>query len=298
MSTFNVIDLEQGSNEWLEFRKGKIGGSDIPAIMSCIDAHQKRSELLADKILNTEREHSDFVKAMFAEGHEIERLARDAFNERTGIVYTPKVVQLKQFPAFIASLDGISDGMNIVIEIKSTRKKSILEDVRNKIVPSVYNLQIQWQLYITDIKFAYLIVVDSITRETYILLVDRNDSLIEKIKFEAAKFLYEMKNTELAEPKTLVVENAKMQEIAAARQSVKELQNQLDIFDEMIKKHAAQLLKDFGATRIEGFGVVIQEVERAGAIDYSKIEALKNINLEQYRKKPTRYVKISEKKEN
>lgn len=295
---YNVVELEQGSQEWLEFRKGKIGGSDIPAIMGCIDAHQKRSELLADKISNNEKEHSDFVKAMFAEGHEIERLARDAFNERTGIIYTPKVVQSKQFPNFIASLDGISEGMNIVIEIKSTRKKSILEDVRNKIVPNVYNLQIQWQLYITDIKFAYLIVVDSITRETYILLVDRDDQLIEKIKFEAAKFLYEMNNTELVEPKTLVVENATMQEIAVARQSVKELQNQLDIFDEMIKKHAAQLLKEFGATRIEGFGVVIQEVERAGSVDYAKIPELKGVDLERYRKKPTRYVKISEKKEN
>ena len=45
----------------------------------------------------------------------------------------------------------------------------------------------------------------------------------------------------------------------------------------------------------EGNGVKIQEIERKGAIEYSVIPQLQNVNLEQYRKKGSFYwtVKLS-----
>ena len=59
----------------------------------------------------------------------------------------------------------------------------------------------------------------------------------------------------------------------------------LKVAEEAIKAYA----KNTGKTAIKGFGASVTLVSRQGSIDYTKVPALKDVDLDAYRKKPTSY---------
>ena len=66
----------------------------------------------------------------------------------------------------------------------------------------------------------------------------------------------------------------------------KHLKAQLDQVEAAMKAKA-------GDDNVLAFGCKIQTIERKGSVDYKQIKTLQDVDLEQYRKPPSKYQKIS-----
>lgn len=290
---FKSIPLIQGSQPWLDYRKGRIGASDIPAICSVSGAYNTRSNLLYEKITGISEPVSAFTQALFDKGHEIEIEARDGYNKTFQTNYTPAVVQSIDNELFFASLDGMDETTESIMEVKSTMRDEYLNLAMDNKIPDVYNYQIQWQLFITGFNQAVCVVVDSRDRIANVVHVVRNDSLIEEIKTQAEAFLKVMSVT--LSP-YVQIETKEIRTIAATMEQVRHYKKLIKQAEKEINEQAENLLKQYNALSIEGAGVVIDYQERIGSVQYDLIPELKNVDLNKYRKESTKSVRIKEKK--
>lgn len=288
---FNTIIIEQGENAWHQLRAKRIGSSDIPAIMGVTGAYKKRAELLKEKITGETKPIDAFTQGLFDLGHAIELETRESFNAATGKTFVPIVAQSIQNDSFIASLDGAELDHKEIIEIKSTRKEDFLALAADKKIPELYNVQMQWQFFVTGFHNGYCLVVDSRDKTAHVVEVKRDDILIGIIKIAAEQFLKEMN---VSVSPYIQIETKEMRDIAASMAMIKDFQKIIKSREEEIKQAAENMMKQFGATRIEGCGVVIDYQERIGAVNYKIIPELKGVDLEKFRKPATKSIRIKQ----
>ena len=107
-------DLVQGSREWKEFRKNKLGASDAPTIMG-VSPYETPYQLWCRKLgLLPE---PDMTGAM-QRGHDLEPLALAEFERQLGLFMRPTVRVSKTTPWMMASLDGLCLDDKVAVEIK------------------------------------------------------------------------------------------------------------------------------------------------------------------------------------
>lgn len=278
---YKTIDIIQGSQPWLDFRKDKIGASDYPTIIGK-SPYQKHADLLMSK-LGFGKAISTYQQKLFDDGHEWEAKIRDAhFKE-----FQPIVIYREDHDRLFCSLDGFVN--NTILEIKSTRSDKILDDVKRGVLPEHFEAQIDFQLFISGAKSATLCVVDVRTGEPFVI---ENITQSKDIDLAACySFLAELDSGIV--PVQHLAQNETLEYIARSKAVVKEYQALIDAEEEKIKQMAEGLLAIHEAEKIEGAGVRVEWAERKGNIDYGKIEALKGVDLEKYRKKSSRFIKIS-----
>src|ERR1700687_1609005 len=132
--------MEQGTKEWHNLRRTKIGASDAPVIMG-VSPWKTAYELYLEKMMGTEQE----VSASMARGTALEEAARERFQDKTGILMMPQVVLSKEREWQMASLDGISFDGTSILEIKHA-KKEIFEMAVQGELPDYYMIQVQHAL--------------------------------------------------------------------------------------------------------------------------------------------------------
>jgi len=146
MGFYAITALEQGSIEWLNWRRGVIGASDAPAIMG-ENPWTSASYLIKDK-LGLNRPFNG--NAATREGQRLEEFARRALIKETGTKLIPLVVQDAKIPFIGASLDAISQDFQKLFEIKCGAKSyQFVEE--NKTVPNYYYGQLQHMLMVLDL---------------------------------------------------------------------------------------------------------------------------------------------------
>ena len=180
---FSLVDLEQGTTEWLTWRHKGIGASDASTIMG-ENRFESPSSLLQQKrgpvVLDT------FQNEAMVLGTKLEPEARKLYIATTGNEVRPVCVQSSKYDWFRASLDGLSTNHDMVIEIKcgasSYRRVS-----QTRTIPSYYYGQVQHILAITGL--------DSLDFWCYwpdnppvLLPVKRNESYIERLLSKELEF--------------------------------------------------------------------------------------------------------------
>lgn len=145
-TSYKIVDLEQGSRSWLDWRYDGIGASDAPAIMG-ENPWKSRQQLLVEK-----RSRRDVAKnARMAKGTALEPEARRRYESTVGMRVSPRCIQSTNIPWLRASLDGISDDGHIVVEIKCG-EGAYRTTKRLQKVPQYYYGQIQHILSLTDLR--------------------------------------------------------------------------------------------------------------------------------------------------
>ena len=139
---FKIINFEQGSKNWLKWRHEGIGASNAPTIMGD-NRFETAEELLYQKKNKIDTVPNEQMKL----GIKLEPKARELYIKQTGIKVKPQCVQDNKFPWLIASMDGISDDLKHIIEIKCGR--SAYWQARKGIVPDYYYGQLQHTMMIT-----------------------------------------------------------------------------------------------------------------------------------------------------
>lgn len=139
----------QGSEEWLEFRRNKIGAS-MAATIQGIDPWTTPLQLWEEIIYNQRKT----VTPAMQRGKDLEGKAREWLSNLMNTFYEPAVLFSNKHPELIASLDGFCehpDGTVAIAEIKvpnsTTHQKAI-----DGIIPNHYWTQMQHQMIVADVK--------------------------------------------------------------------------------------------------------------------------------------------------
>lgn len=269
-----VIDLEQNTPEWLEFRKGKIGASDCPIIMG-VSPYCTPHMLWMRKLgLAQEQEENEAMR----EGKRLEPIALELFNESYGSKMKPTVYQHDFTPWMFASLDGY-DGVN-VLEIKCSKK--LYDLALNSFIPVMYLMQMYHQMIVTNT-----------TEGFYYAFYERrglriNVTLSEGYKNEILKKEEEFNKCRI----NFIPPPMSEKDFAHSHDDVMKCKidkwkvmngcrKQLDEEEELLRKDIIDMCQ--GRSTICN-GVKMQKVPRKGNVDYSAIPALKDIDLDAFRK--------------
>lgn len=183
-----IINLQQDTPDWLEFRKSHLGASDSPIILGespWMSSH--------DLWLHKLGMHDIPETPRMKRGKELEPIARSMLEQAFDCMIQPMVFQHSEIEYMIASIDGVSDD-EIYFEIKcpgrETHEMSLLETV-----PTYYYIQLQHQMEVCDIeKIYYVSYLPGHERELYYFQVERNKDTIKLIKEKEEQFFYCMKN--------------------------------------------------------------------------------------------------------
>jgi putative phage-type endonuclease len=280
------IEVEQGSPEWLSWRKTVITATDASIIMgnnpwdTPYKCWQKKLGLIEEKASNEAMER----------GKRLEPEARAMFIERHGIDMKPMVVESTEFDFLGASLDGISDGEGLLLEIKCGGAK--LHDMAAKgEIPAYYQDQMQHQLLVTGADKCFYYSYNG----TDGICIDVLPDPEFKAKFmpKAREF---WKCVALNEPPALqdadykdMSENPIWEMNAMEYRKINEEIKGLEEVKESLRKELINLCQDQSCL---GDGIKIMKTSVRGRVDYDVIPELKGIDLDKYRKSSTTTWKI------
>lgn len=269
------VELEQGSQKWLDFRRERITATDACVIMG--------SPWKTKLQLYKEKKDPNFISMKnekMQRGIDLEPLARDLFCARTGHKMVPRVA-VKDWA--MASLDGIND-WNEVLEIKCPGPTQHQIALQGR-VPDYYYPQLQHQMWVADGQLCYFFSFDGV--DGVAVEVKRNEEYIEKMIEEEFKFYMCLKESIPPEPseKDYVQRNDLLWKQCASKWNL--VNSAIKHLQEEQEELRNQLIALSGQSNTKGAGISLCQVTRKGVVDYSKISELKSVDLEPYRKPPT-----------
>lgn len=139
-----IVNLQQGTLEWREWRRGGVGGSDVAAILGLSPfENATRVDLFREKVHGEQRETNFSMRR----GNRLEPVARAAFERLTGIAWPAVCGEDEHTPWAKVSLDGINADHSEIVEIKCANWQTH-EMWLHGFVPDYYLVQMQWQMMI------------------------------------------------------------------------------------------------------------------------------------------------------
>lgn len=165
--------------EWLKYRTGGIGGSDV-SIIAGINPFKSVHQLWLEKTGQVEPEQTESEFAHF--GTLLEPIVRKEFTERTGIKVRQKhmLLQSEEYPFMFADLDGVinENGELAIFEAKTASQYKM--DTWEEDVPAGYILQVQHYMAVTGAKKTYIAALVGGNHFVY-HVVERDEVMIAKI---------------------------------------------------------------------------------------------------------------------
>jgi putative phage-type endonuclease len=147
-----LMNLEQSSADWHVWRDAGIGGSDSGAVMG-MNPYRSREQVFDEKVervsLNGDNENT-------RRGKELEPEARRRYESLFGWTMKPVCVLHDDYPFIRASLDGLREDHQLVLEIKCPTPANHLKTIANGL-PDYYFCQVQHQLLIVGAPLAHFV---------------------------------------------------------------------------------------------------------------------------------------------
>lgn len=283
--------MQQNTKEWLEMRKNHIGASDAPVIMG--DSPWKTPYQLWRGKLDLDPPTQ--MNAAMKRGHDLEPMARDAYIFETGVPVTPQIEFHSEYKWMMASLDGISKDKSIIVEIKCPGKADHSLAMEGQI-PKKYYAQLQHQLAVVNLNMAHYFSFNS--EGSHVLLeVHKDEEYIDKMICKEQKFWDCMQSfvpPALTDKDFVSREESEIVECSHRWLDVHQALDKLKQEEEELRKELISMCDDKSS---KVGNIKIQKVISKGRIDYSKIEEIKNIDMNKYRKAPTESWRLSLQKE-
>lgn len=283
--------LIQGTQEWLDFRKGKIGASQVPIIMG-VSPFMTRHQLWSEMVGISPPQQSN---SAMERGSRLEETARICFESKIGQPFEPAVFSHSKYPWLICSLDGISTSHDKIVEIKCPNAKAH-EEAGNGKAPDYYIPQMQMQMFITGLPFCHYFSFDG--ADGVVVFVQRDDEYIEKMVAKCNAF-YELVLS-YTPPDLEQKDYVDMSECGEwvttelhYRHACEQLKEVEDIHKTLKKK--LEILSE--GKNVMGKYSRFTKVVTKGRIDYNEIKELKDVPLDQYRKAATTSFRITLKNE-
>lgn len=281
-----IVQLQQGSPEWLAYRQAKRNASESAAVMGANPWMTPYQLWLA----KTGRQETTVTPAM-QHGTDLEPLARAAYEEQTGLIMQPLVLEAGEYSA---SLDGLTLEGNLVLEIKCPVRgchSDLWQQAVAGQVPMHYRIQVQHQLMVSGSQTAHLWVFDG--AKGVLVTIERDEALMEAIRSAWDRFQPHLDSDTppaLSEADTRVRTDQAWQEAA---QRYAELKHQADALAEQLERARQALTVLAEHPKESGSGVTVTRYWRQGNVDYKRIPALQGQDLSLYRGKAREELRIS-----
>jgi len=283
---FKEIKLEQGSQEWLSWRKTVITATDASIIMgnnpwdTPYVCWQRKLGLIEEKKSNDAMER----------GKRLEPEARAQFIKRYGIEMKPMVVENLEYDFLGASLDGINAFKSSLLEIKCGSSK--LHDMAsNQEIPQYYLDQIQHQLLVTGANRCFYYSYDG---KDGICIEVTPDPKFKEIFIPKARAFW--KCVAFSEPPPLQDSDYKDMSHEplwkSSAEKYRTICDQIKDLELTKEKYRQDILSLCGDQNCLGDGIKVMKTIMRGRIAYDDIPELKGVNLDKYRKEPTTAWKI------
>lgn len=275
---YQIIDLEQRSCEWLDFRKKHIGASEAPIIMKESPWKTPR-QLMMEK---WDMGGRSFTSRAMQRGIDLEPKARAIYMDMVGIEVEPLVVKSLDHPFMIASYDGISADRSKLVEIKCPGEEDHYLAKAGEIPRKYYYQLLQQMIVVGANEVDYFSYRGN--DDVALVTMHLDEKEMKRLIKEEERFWECWKNLE--EPDLMAADfiqkDDPMWALAAseyieAKKTLKEVED----LEQRARKHLIELS---GGVSSEGAGLRIHKQMRKGLVDYSTVPELKGINLDKYRK--------------
>jgi putative phage-type endonuclease len=281
-----IIKVDQGSKEWLSWRKTVITATDCSCILGN-NPWTTAYKCWQRKLGHIEEQASN---AAMERGKALEPEARAQFIERYGIDMIPVVVESSEFDFLGASLDGISESGDAILEIKCGGSKLHQMAVRGEI-PQYYLDQIQHQLFVTKASVGFYYSYDG---KNGICIEVKPDPEFKVAFLPRAREFW--KCVAFNEPPALQDADYKdMSDIPSWNEyaeQYRKLTEQIKSLEEVKDRYRKELLNLCSDQNCLGGGVKVMKSNMRGRVDYDAIPEIKGVDLDKYRKSPTSSWKI------
>lgn len=179
-----IVELEQGTKEWHEWRASGIGGSDIATVLGK-NPYKTPYKLYCER---TGRIQPDKPSAAMLEGIRQEPFARALFEQKHGMKVKPVCYEHDEYPWVHASLDGLSwDGKtNVQIKVRQPHNFRAMVEIGD--APEYMFLQTQWEMLASGAERSVLFVVNAATGDTWERCYDSDPELQAQMRLGAAVF--------------------------------------------------------------------------------------------------------------
>ncbi len=191
--------LDQGSDEWLRARLGKVTASRVADVISKTKSGYSASranyaaQIIAERLSGHPQE--SFLSGPMQWGIEKEQDAKDAYSffydvavEPAGFVIHPSISDSGASPDGFVGIDGL-------VEIKCPNTATHIDTLLCRSAPSKYITQMQWQMACTRRAWCDFVSFDPrlpADMQVFVARVFRDDLFIAELEEEVCKFLSEV----------------------------------------------------------------------------------------------------------
>ena len=166
------ISLEQGSDLWLEYRRTRIGASDLPIILG--DSPFMTAQALWEEKLMFRS--PQVMSSYMQRGVDLESTARGLICDRMGYLLEPCVIEHDEVDYLIASLDGVNEEAGVICEIKCPGLKTHLMAAAGEI-PTHYQWQIEHQFLVSGLRNCLYVSYNPEYEENPLIIIERSVNL-------------------------------------------------------------------------------------------------------------------------
>lgn len=280
-----IVQIAQGSPEWHAYRQSRRNASESAAVLG-LSPWLTPYQLW---LVKTGRSETRVTHAM-QRGTDLEPLARAAYEEQTGLVMQPLVLEAD---GYSASLDGMTLEGDLVLEIKCPlrgTRSDLWQDVQSGQVPAYYGIQVQHQLMVSGANLAHLWVFDG--SKGILLAIQRDATVMERIRTGWDAFQQYLINDTpppLTEADTVLRHDSAW---IAAAEAYAQAKREADALAERLEAVRQALVSLAQHPREQGAGVSVTRYWKQGNVDYKKVPQLKGVDLSPYRGKARQEVRI------
>ena len=286
------VNLEQGSSEWLDYRRDRIMASDVSVIMGD-NPWKSPLNLYNDKISG----ESAFFNSAMQRGQKLEPMARGWAINKFKTLFIPNVYQHGKHHWLGASLDGISFDGKTCIEIKCGLKSHEL--AKEGVIPEYYKWQMLCQMEVMNLDKIYYISYQS-DDDVIMMVYERDDLMIASMLAACEKFYTEnlcSKNPPSdksdCEDMELIDDIDRKTRLEINFENRARLKDKIKYLEGLVEHIDEELIEDARGISIKLGNHKCLKYYAKGSVDYKSIEVLRGINLDKYRKETTSRWRIS-----
>ena len=187
---YTVIEVEQGTKEWIDLRLKYITASQISTLLNR-NPYETIQELIDEKITGKTKEITADKQELFDKGHYVEEKARKALIG-DGFNFKPRVILSKAVPELLASLDGMDEKYSTILEVKYVGAAKIKQLNTDKNLPINHYIQIQAQLLASGAKKC--LYYASNDKEIFLKDIEPDLAFFETIKAAIQRFSVQLES--------------------------------------------------------------------------------------------------------
>ena len=186
-----LVNTETLTNEeWLQWRRKGIGGSDVAAALG-LSPYRTQRELYYDKAGILPLVEAEDKSIMFQIGHLLEDVVAQIFGKKTGfnVFRDQTMYQHPLFPFMLADVDRfirLPDGRTAILECKTAHYDTMCKWA-NDAVPRHYEMQVRHYMAVMNIDVAYIACLFSNNENDFVWRkierdLDEEESTIAQLK--------------------------------------------------------------------------------------------------------------------